>query len=348
MRASIQIVTIRKGGLDWQLKHLANQTCKDFEIILIDAYYNERKQEVKEMALKLDLDVHHLPPMQLNYMTEMNQSSNRNLALALTSKDAEVVIFFDDYQIPSNNFVEGHLEICKPGTAVTAKQLAVYFNKDRDYSIPFGVAIPKDEFEHDDARISAGYADRVLGGSSFWTNNSSVHTDDLKKGTFFFDVRYNGGTAGEDGDFGMRLSNAGGRLFISTHMFVTHVSHHHIDKKVLFDAIPASVDRSKCDHNRDPFTVNQYQSGDFNLIESGSLYTYRDQQTGIKYYVCKNCGCVGCIDSIEVYNHNQTGNILVSEEFPFFQAPKEILAPIAELYKDTQFSYYKQSLERVS
>ena len=59
-KISICLSTKRYGGLDMIMGSLANQTYKNFELIICDAIYDERHEEVMEFADKLDLDVYHV------------------------------------------------------------------------------------------------------------------------------------------------------------------------------------------------------------------------------------------------------------------------------------------------
>lgn len=345
-KASVNIVTVRDGGLDWQLNLFANQTFKDFEIIIVDALYNERAGFVQETSKKFRLDIKHFPVQQLDYITELTHATNRNLGVS--KSNGEIIIFFDDYQMPSPNFVEEH--VCRSGSKrmTVSSQLCYYF-RDVDYSI--WASPPKESFEHIDYRNPE---DKLfieqMDPRSFWTNNASANMSDLSA-VGGFDERYNGGTGGEDGDIGARLAKTGCVLFYTAKCQTYHISHHHIKAIKVFDDIPSTVNKTKCIHDRSPFTCNQYQTGDYNLTESGSLYTNRKNK--IKYYICKNCGCVGVIDSIEVFNYSEsTHNIKATifdeidgcKTFEDFYVPKEILCPLVELYKGTHYKYYERRL----
>ena len=349
-KASINIVTVRMPGLDWQFSHLAKQTFKDFEIVLVDGYYEERKETVAIWAKELGLTVKHHPLPKLSYITGLNIASNRNAALAYSEGD--VVIFVDDHQVILPGFVENHVETTKPGCATVGRQIALYRKRDNYFDC---TSYSPDEFEHGDGRADLGWVGTFVHGGAFWTNNASVWRGDAIA-INGFDERYNGGTAGEDTDFGTRLTNIGVKIFFSLYAVVWHIDHHYdpVPRKSLC-AIPETVNRSLCNHNRKPFTCNAYESGDFNLIESGSLYTWRDA-LGIKYYICRNCGEVGHIDSIELVNRSVAKTSIVSPEglfnlktdFPdkvrqyvYWPIPKDILLPLIGIYKGTQYTHYK-------
>ena len=349
-KASINIVTVRQDGLDWQLKLLAQQTFKDFEVVIVDGYHAERQEQLKTLASELKLDVKHLPLPSLNYITELTHSTNRNEALKHAA--GEVIIFFDDYQQPAPNFVEAHIRMCQPQVMVAVCQESYYYRPEIDYSV--WADLPAESLEHEDYRNpNKQQYIRNMDPRSLWTNSSSVHISDLRT-VLGFDERYNGGTGGEDGDLGLRLHRAGCRLTYATVTRVRHISHHHVPAKKILDDIPTTVDQSKCDHDRDPFTVNQYHTGDRMLVENGSLYTHRDHD-GVKYYVCKNCGRIGIIDSIEVLNSSTTENRTQAKIFGLardgrltyarFNIPTPILQHLSDIYKDTPYTYFQDLLK---
>ena len=356
-KVSINLVTVREGGLDWQLKHLARQTFKDFEVVVVDGHYDARHTELAQLAERLKLNFRHIKPPTLNYVTELNHASSRNLALSCA--DADIVIFFDDYQMPHPNFVETHMRYTKIGLATATRQFALHM-VDRDYSDEYGF-VKENELEHGDPRQEHGYTDGIWpDGGLFWTNNASMRMEDLVK-LNGFDERYNGGTAGEDTDVGVRFLRTGGKMLYSMETTTLHIHHGSVPALSFRDDIKALVGDlvalSKCDHSRDPFTYNQFHKGDRELVEHGTLHTVR-LPDGIKYYICKNCGCIGPIDSIEIHNAGEAEKRVRALEDLFtvptsmtsphtyvkVPFPKEVLAPLAGIYEGTKFTYYKELL----
>jgi len=352
-KASINLVTVREGGLDWQLKLLAQQTCSDFEIVIVDGLYTLRKEAIASLANALHLNVKHLPLPQLSYVTELTHSTNRNEALA--HSEGDIIIFFDDYQQPAPNFVATHIKYCKPKTMVATRQVCYYHRNTVDYSIwadqpDWGA----ESFEHDEYRNpQKKQVIFNMDPRSLWTNGASVHRADLQE-VVGFDERYNGGTGGEDGDLGMRLSHTGCVLFFTTETWINHISHHHIPMMRVTESLPLAIDLSRCNHDRQPFTVNQYHTGDYNLTTHATLYTHRDMD-GIKYYICENCGGLGVIDSIEVINFTTQTRAFKGKVFPTtvdgrktfakFPIKREILERLTNLYAGTGYTYYADALK---
>ena len=347
-KASINLVTVRQGGLDWQLRLLADQTFKDFEVVIVDAWHKERQAEVAALAAELDFTVIHLPLPQLNYVTELTHATNRNEAL--NHSRGEVIIFFDDYQQPAPNFVETHVKYCRYQTAVAVRQVSYFYRPGVDYGV--WDAPVTEALEHDDFRNPHGHQIiHNMDPRCLWTNSSSVHIGDLRN-VIGFDERYNGGTGGEDGDLGLRLHRAGCHLLYTQDTHVRHIDHKHAASRSALDAIPPCVDRAACQHDRQPFTVNQYHTGDHSLVSSGTLHTYRGPD-GVKYYVCANCGCLGVIDSIEVLNASTAANRIRAKIFGVkegrhlyarFGIPQPVLAHLAEIYAQTPYTYYLDEL----
>lgn len=99
MKLSVVYVTNRPGGMDILLDNLNRQTFKDFELILADELYKERKTEVELLFAKYP--VKHFKPRekQEGDVWNLNKAYND----ALDKVEGELVVFLQDYiWIPAN------------------------------------------------------------------------------------------------------------------------------------------------------------------------------------------------------------------------------------------------------
>jgi glycosyltransferase involved in cell wall biosynthesis len=92
---SIVLPTMRPGGLDIVFSSLANQTFKDFELIIVDNIYEYRKDIVKEKAKSFDIRYKHVPPRINKFPTHAFSST---INTAITYASGGVILFTLDYR----------------------------------------------------------------------------------------------------------------------------------------------------------------------------------------------------------------------------------------------------------
>jgi hypothetical protein len=92
---SIICPVMRLGGLDIMFSSLANQTFKDFELILIDNIYEYRKQIVEEKAKQCTFQYKHFPPS-VNKFPIHNMGAMYNHAILQCQ--GEIILFTSDYR----------------------------------------------------------------------------------------------------------------------------------------------------------------------------------------------------------------------------------------------------------
>ena len=108
LSVSIVTATSRLGGLDVLAATVERQTFRDFEVILVDYWWEERHG-------LLDLDripnLVHVPP-RLGRWREMSDAHNAwNTGLALAR--GNVVCFLSDYWLAHPRYVEDHYQVWK-------------------------------------------------------------------------------------------------------------------------------------------------------------------------------------------------------------------------------------------
>ncbi len=102
---SIVVPTMRVGGLDVLLHGLTQQTCKDFELILVDGIHKYRKSYFEEN--KFDFNIKHVIP--INNPFPLN-SFCRYANTGLAHVSGEVVLFVTDYTWLQPDGVKIHTE----------------------------------------------------------------------------------------------------------------------------------------------------------------------------------------------------------------------------------------------
>lgn len=111
-RFSVCVPTNRVGGIDIQLAGLAQQTYRDFEVIISDSLYRHRPGIAEEHGKRLGLTVKHVEPRSNRF--PLNQfSAVANEALAHAS--GELVLFCVDYTFLPPNVLQTHADFHASG-----------------------------------------------------------------------------------------------------------------------------------------------------------------------------------------------------------------------------------------
>lgn len=107
-RVSVVVGTSRPGGLDITLRGMADQTFKDFEVILVDGRYHKRHEQVLDFAASIGLKapLYHVPNQRYNGYYNVF-ASGWNTAFMLAS--GEIVIMLMDYSYTPPGWIENHL-----------------------------------------------------------------------------------------------------------------------------------------------------------------------------------------------------------------------------------------------
>ena len=341
-KVSVLLITIRHGGLDWQLRYLAQQTHPVDEFIVVDGYYDLRHESTMALAKELNLNLVHLREPLLSYHTSPNRCSNINFAIAHARYPLCVII--DDWHALPDNFIEAHVALYNVGYAGVARWIQTPFMMLSDYNSFVDRAKARRpniddaryHFTHkqhrpfteergrawmdlhiEDSRIRI--LNKNLGGDArgnivtdiptdwWWPNSVGVPLKYLLA-TNGFDETFNGGGGCEDVDIATRMSYLGLRFAMDT-----RVTCYHVDHVIIPTRSPA---KPMCSHHdKSPFTSNEYYKGDQDLIENEQLTTWNVD--GVKFCKCKVCGWQGLIDSTVLLRWNQKRKII--------QAPLESL-----------------------
>ena len=310
-KISVNIITNREGGIDAQLRYFAQQTFKDFEMVIVDELWDKRHNAIEALIKNLGLDVVYLKPRR--YMEKVVTSTHtmaRNEAL--TYMDAENVLFFDDYQIPMGNLLAEHVHYLRQKIAVVGQQI----NLNR-------MDINHPDFNNVKAQDNRNTGTvKEISYAWFWTNNASTPMSTMLAMNGV-DERFNGATGGEDyAGIGLSLTQLGVKIIYNPSALCYHIDHDGIPEAISdFKRLSDNPIGNKVysyqnhDHNLAAFVKNPYHNGNPNLMENEQFKCWRDKW-GIKHYVCKYCGVEGVCDGLEIFEIKKRENNPV--------APKEL------------------------
>ena len=329
MKISVCLSTRRYGGLLRQIEFFKNQTFpkQDFELLIVDGLYWQREDQIKEKANDCGLNLVYKKPRKLDRKVSIDHPSMRNDGLVHAT--GELIVFFDDYQIPSKKLLEEHWRIHEMGYCCQGRQ---YFFDRLDFDNVEKVKSLRY------SNVQLGDAQTQVNPSVFYTHNCSAPLDELVK-INGFDERYNSGTGGEDYDCGMRLGLTGNEMMYNPNAVCYHMDHgnigiypatpdlcgHIFDAKtrggfleryptmserdiewITWDDIGkyASNDYKRNgpkfgNHDRSPIYKHPNFTGQFS---TSALDTW--DENGVIFCKCKICGWEGVIDSIPLFHWN--------------------------------------------
>jgi len=332
---SVVIYTVRAGGLNWMLRLLGNQTfpTTNFELIVVDGFFEERKDSLGKLAKSLGIHLIHLPEPILSYRPmDYVIASNGNLALAHVTTDHVIII--DDWHFFPQNLLETHMKYLALGYAAIPQWHHVEFTEPTGLEYQTGY----DDFVATNIRITerdsraSGLQNLPPGkilvdvpSSWWWPNSTSVpakYMIDLAQG---YDERLNGGTGGTDNDIAWRMGEFGLKC-----IYIPDLVVYHIDTR----SLPRRPYPGVCDgpHDRAPFVCNQYHHGDPNLVENEYLRAYVEDD--VKFFVCKRCGVCGVLDSQDVLRSNIKNHRLVPPNFAAGHSRSDLLRVREEMRKN--------------
>lgn len=238
----------------------------------------------KQFTLNNGIGVQYIKQRTFPKTTYMCQAWARNELLCY-SENPDYVLFFDDWQRPDINILIEHIKFLEQGYMVCGQKI----DCDKE-----GNNCKQDT-------RGGGSAPRECPYGWFWTANASAHFSDIIA-VNGFDNRFNGGSAGEDYDCGMRMSFLGRKLMFNPRAIAYHYSHDHL----------TNDPKRKSKNNKPGLSPYKYlpeygHYGDWNLMEGGGFEFWWED--GIKYYRYKKSGEVGILDSMQVYHRNKDTKI---------------------------------------
>ena len=112
-RATVALVTWRLGGLDLTARGLAQQTYRDFELLVVDAIWYWRRDAVQRWAATLPFAVRHVPDCAAAERGDEEvfyQRENRAHNGAITEARGDVIVYPSDWTILDPAMLAAHVE----------------------------------------------------------------------------------------------------------------------------------------------------------------------------------------------------------------------------------------------
>lgn len=244
MKISIILPTIRSKGLfDLQLPSISNQRFQkdEFELIIIDDYYKNRKDAINKYAAEHEINIKWMRSKPAHWRCNANIGCSRNTGLIHAT--GELVVFIDDYSwIPPEylehvwNFYKSGENISLIGPVLTLnfseppytddiKQFELKHSDSRTNDIPlyqnyYGIkSFPKplyDEHRYPQTQCPPGW---------FFTSNATAPLDKLIQANGFWEIADL--TREEDALMGLMLERFGQTFCFSDHPHgrVYHMDH---------------------------------------------------------------------------------------------------------------------------
>jgi len=207
IKASVCLITKRREPrIDLALQLLSKQTCLDFEYIICDGYFWQRREEVEELIrrMKPPFPVRYIPDKPSRWRGKRPALSNARNTCVIYARGAQL-IFFDDCCVNMvSNLVSRHLEWGCRGYAVAGSW---YTHPDPPYGW---------EFRH---RICS--VPRLVDGE--WLHGGH-HSIPLKHilAVNGWDEMFDGEQGVDDCDMGIRLSRLGVRVVYDPELYVEY------------------------------------------------------------------------------------------------------------------------------
>jgi glycosyltransferase involved in cell wall biosynthesis len=222
VKISVLLCTYRVGGLDVSLYGLSRQTFprNDYEVILCDRYYDERKKAVKEFNEQFEVPLYHCKPIRQQFPLSSG-SMQRNSAICYA--EGELCIFLCDFGYTPPEWLQRHWQLYDPERKTSSmgphrywvhpplkqdweKQHISIFEEEFSPSMLTQLAM---QDAGQDPKLQRGAG--PIGGDYFHMKNESVALNTLLQvngADEGYDV--DGGHAYSDMDLGMRVNAAGG------------------------------------------------------------------------------------------------------------------------------------------
>ena len=236
IRVSVILPTFRLGGLDLTKYSLLHQSFRDFELILVDELYCQRKDEVRKYFKGINLK--HIPPFRVNDYFSSATCRNAGLSCA----EGELVVFTNDYTWFAPDCIERHWDaynklegkyavtgfrINMDGFKVVDDLNTLYAFGSEIKSEPNGRVTFVDDRAKYRGRELLGYYE--LSPSLVFNDNSSIPLE-VALELNGFDTHFDGGIGYLDIDFFSRAFLLGCRALMDFNNVVIEVKSNHIEK----------------------------------------------------------------------------------------------------------------------
>jgi len=212
MKVSVCTLMARFWDIQDIARRLGNQTCKDFEWVVVDFMQHIDGIVFQKIAERNNLNLIHVPNVQDNILYVRDIARNRNRAISYAS--GEYVIFLDDHTVIDPNFINDHLKLMEQGYISCGKMY--YMQKEVEVVEQDSVSsvLRKADYTEDSRYelMKQTFPDKadtfhpVLGKEWTYTGNLGISMKQLQA-LNGFDPRLS--SRGEDGDLGLRADASG-------------------------------------------------------------------------------------------------------------------------------------------
>lgn len=275
---------------EYYLELFNHQTNKEFALIFLSSEEPEGKNFDFEWRWIKEHGSIFLPNIR-----KMRHPIFRNeLLIAAEKENLPYLLCFDAYQIPDSNLIAEHLKWLERGYHVCGQYLRLH-NRFDDYNYGDKFLIREPDFR------DTGIAKKCNGDWRYDNNSSGILEDYLAVNGW--DLKYCGGTAGDDVDLGMRLQRNGTKFIYNPLAGMAKTQH--IKLKMKYSKTSKHHTTNKF---RDSSAWDMDTVGFDELMEDEFLQCYLDTH-GIKRWRCKICEEEGVIDSVHIAQYNHIHNI---------------------------------------
>lgn len=216
VNVTVALCTKRKEPhFEWSIESLKNQTFKDFEYIIVDGYYNERKDLMKGLMEKYSFQnpYIHIPDKPSRWRGKRPSISNARNTAIIYAKGKYIVFHDDNCKIPSD-WLENHMKWLSTDYIVAGNWITY---KDEDTVGSYG-------WEH---RYFLAKEPKEISGTWLYTGNCSIPLNvafDING----FDEELDGEQGQEDINFGIRAERKGYKIIYDPKCYVKYILSNHV------------------------------------------------------------------------------------------------------------------------
>ncbi len=213
---TVALVTKRKEPhFEWAIESLKNQTFKNFEYIIVDGHYNERKDLVSELLKKENplFECKHVPDKPSRWKGKRPSISNARNTAIIYAKGKYVVFHDDNCKMPSD-WLEKCMKLLELGYIVAGN----WFTYQKES------VVEKYGWEH---RYNLVKEPKIVGGHWFYTGNCAfplIAAFDING----FDEELDGEQGQEDISFGIRAERKGYKIMYDPSCCVKYILSDHV------------------------------------------------------------------------------------------------------------------------
>lgn len=226
VKLTVVLITKRsEPHLDWALQSLRNQTFRDFEYIIVDGYYNRRKDEVAKLIKDMDISfpVLHIPDKASRWKGQRPCISNaRNTALVFAN--GRYMVFADDCCKMRPNWLERHNQFLDKGYLVAGAWIGCQSIDKNGNCVP-GIYGPEDR-SNTVTRPAEVTNTWLYGGNMSFPLQAALDING-------FDEMLDGEFGQDDTNFAIRLGRKGYKTIFDPECMIEYYMTDHIYDKIV-------------------------------------------------------------------------------------------------------------------